>query len=430
MSSRSTVPATELPSRRSLRSRRRRRSALVTGLAVGPLLLVGVSAAFAYPHFSGSWHGAKGHRAAAGSTPSVAATIPATTWRPVTSYADTIHPTVGDATSTSVAAASPSSRSASAQAVTGPLTPGAVIDEPFDPATAPAGRYVDCAAGNDSAAGSARQPWRTLQPLSRPVPAGTAVYLKRGCSWDGGLTLAADGSGGATLGAYASGRAPVISGTGLGRGRGVLQLVSPRSTVTGIHLAHAPGYGVNVTGDHATLERVEIDDVGIGMQISAPFTTVTGSAIHDLHMYNNTPGGDDDSGAVGFDVSADDVTIATTSCTNCRAPSYDYGYDGGFVDIWKQGNRLKLVDNVATNVQGFLEVGGQGGNDSAYDVVVTGNKVTRTYGGIWVHGDGTFSIRTGNIKVSGNTFVLADGTPAFGGTTSALVLGSNTTSRG
>jgi hypothetical protein len=117
MSPRSTVPATELPSRRSLRSRRRRRSTLVTGLAVGPLLLVGVSAAFAYPHFSGSWTGAKGHRTAAASTPSVAATIPATTWRPVTSYADTIHPTVGDATSTSVAAASPSSRSASAQAV-------------------------------------------------------------------------------------------------------------------------------------------------------------------------------------------------------------------------------------------------------------------------------------------------------------------------
>jgi hypothetical protein len=429
MSSRSTVPATALPSRRSLRSRRRRRSTLVTGLAVGPLLLVGVSAAFAYPHLGGSWTGARHHRATASSIPSFPATIPATTVRPVTSYADTIHPTVGDATSTSVSTTPSTSRSAATRAA-GPLTPGAFVDEPFDPATAPAGRYVDCTAGDDAAAGTARQPWRSLNPLSRPVPAGTAVHLKRGCSWDGGLTLAASGSGAATLGAYASGKAPVISGTGLSRGRGVLQLVSPRTTVTGIHLTHAPGFGVNVTGDHATLEGVEIDDVGVGMQISAPFATVTGSAIHDLHMYNNTPGGDDDSGAIGFGVSADDVTIATTSCTNCRAPSYDYGYDGGFVDIWRQGNRLKLVDNVATNVQGFLEVGGMGGNDSAYDIVVTGNKVTRTYGGIWVHGDGTFSIRTGNIKVSGNTFVLADGTPVFGGTTSALVLGSNTTSRG
>jgi len=402
---------------------------MVSSLAVAPMLLVGVSAAFAYPHLDAAWHGSARHRAPAPAAPSLAgSTTPVTTDVPTTSYADTVTPTLGTATATSLAAASAPSRSTTA--ATGPLTAGEVVDEPFDPATAAAGLYIDCNAGSDSAAGTAQHPWRTLQPLSRPVSGGTAIHLRRGCSWDGGLTLSADGSGGATLGAYASGKAPVISGTGLSRGRGALQLASPKLTVTGIHVSHAPGFGVNITGDHALLQRVEIDDVGIGVQVSAPFATFTGGAIHDLHMYTNTPGGDDDSGAVGFDVSADDVTISSTSCTNCRAPSYDYGYDGGFVDIWKQGNRLKLLNNVATNVQGFLEVGGQGGNDSAYDVVVTGNRVTRTYGGIWVHGDGSFSIRVGNIRVSGNTFVLADGTPAFGGTTSALVLGNNTTGRG
>jgi hypothetical protein len=401
---------------------------MVTGLAVGPLVLVGVSAAFAYPHLDAAWHGSGRHKATASATPSVdVAPVAATTTVPETGFADVVTPTLGTATSTSVSAPS-TSRSATTQA--GPLTPGAVVEEPFDPASAPAGRYVDCTAGDDAAKGTARQPWRSLRPLSRPVPSGTTVYLRRGCSWDGGLTLATEGSGGAALRAYASGKAPVVSGTGLGKGQGALHLASPKITVAGIHVSDAPGFGVNITGDHALLERVEIDDVGIGVQVGAPFATFTGGAVHDLHMYTNTPGGDDDSGAVGFDVSADDVTISNTSCTNCRAPSYDYGHDGGFVDIWKQGNRLKLVDNVATNVQGFLEVGGQGGNDSAYDVVVTGNKVTKTYGGIWVHGDGTFSIRTGNIKVSGNTFVLADGTPVFGGTTSALVLGGNTTSRG
>ena len=139
--------------------------------------------------------------------------------------------------------------------------------------------------------------------------------------------------------------------------------------------------------------------------------TVTGAVIHDLHMYNNTPGGDDDSGAVGFDVEADDATIAFTSCTHCRAPSYDYGHDGGFVDIWRHGNRLQLVDNTGSDIQGFLEIGGLGGTDSAYDVIATGNVITDTHTGVWVHGDGTFAIATGNITLDGNTFTTTDTEP-------------------
>jgi hypothetical protein len=332
-----------------------------------------------------------------------------------------------------------------------PPTPAVVVTTPFDPTTAPAGYYVDCTAGDDAGPGTATAPWRTLAAFSRPVVAGTAIFLRRGCQWDGGLTVttvpsptatspavtspAVGASAGASpvptvpetlVAAYGPGVTPVLSAVGLSRANAILEVAGSAVTVRGLHVAHAAGFGVNVTGANALLDGIEVDDVGIGIRIQAPFATVTGGVIHDLHMYNNTPGGDDDSGAVGFDVEADDATIAYTSSTHCRAPSYDYGYDGGFVDIWRHGNRLQLVNNTGTDIQGFLEIGGLGGTDSAFDVIATGNVITDTHTGVWVHGDGTFAIATGNIVLDGNTFTTTDTEPLIGGTRSSLVLRNNT----
>ena len=301
--------------------------------------------------------------------------------------------------------------------------PGATIVAGFDPAAAPQGSYVDCQAGNDGNDGTASRPWRSLQRVQQGGLTGSALFLRRGCSWSGGLRVSTGGA--LTIAGYDTGTQPVITAEGLDRNRGVLEINSSSITIRDLHLAHAAGMGAIISADHATLDTVEIEDVGIGVRITAPFATVTNAAIHDLHMFNNTPGGDDDSGAVGFDIEADDVTVSQTSCTHCRAPSYDYGFDGGFADIFNHGNRLKLINNTANDVQGFLEIGGVVANISAYDVVVRGNQVTDTHGAIWVHGNGTFAIATGNITVDGNTFASTDPQVLLGGNLSSLVLGSN-----
>jgi hypothetical protein len=318
----------------------------------------------------------------------------------------------------------------------GPPSP-VVVTAPFDPTTAPPGIYVDCATGDDTGPGTAMRPWRTLTGLTHPIAAGTAVYLRRTCQWDGVLTLTTSGAVAASttgpttagtagtstapstdtatiLAAYGPGIAPTLTATGADRSRSILEINAPNVTVAGIHLAHAAGYAVTITGPNALLDGVEVDDVGIGIRIQAPFATVTGGVIHDLHMYNNTPGGDDD------------ATIAFTSCTHCRVPSYDYGFDGGFVDVWRHGNRLQLVGNTGSDIQGFLEIGGLGGTDSAFDVIATGNVITDTHTGVWVHGDGTFAIATANITLDGNTFTTTDSEPLLGGAVSSLVLRNNT----
>jgi hypothetical protein len=97
------------------------------------------------------------------------------------------------------------------------------------------------------------------------------------------------------------------------------------------------------------------------------------------------------------------VQITNSSCTNCRAPSYDYGFDGGFVEIWNHGDNLVVSGSTASNTDGFLEVGGDSqGGTSARHVRIVQNTMTEVHGGFFVHGSGEFTIATEDILISGN----------------------------
>jgi hypothetical protein len=307
---------------------------------------------------------------------------------------------------------------------------GTAASDGFDIATVGPGQYVDCTAGDDGNDGSGAHPWRSLAPLQRAgLLAGKTTYLKSGCSFSGQVTLNATGTGPqavATLASIGSGDLPVVQAPDIDRRHGALVIASPYITVRGIHVSHAAGPGIEVTAPHATVDSVEIDDVGFGMTIKGAFTLVSNSKIHDLHMYNNTQGGNDDSGAIGFDIEADDVTVTHTSCLHCRAESYDYGHDGGFADIFDAGDRVKLIANTGDDIDGFLELGSAHGG-SANDVLVQGNSITHSYGGFVVHDGDTFGITVNNLQIIGNTIINVDqGKEMFYGNLKAIVLKDNT----
>jgi hypothetical protein len=309
-----------------------------------------------------------------------------------------------------------------------PLTP--VVAAVPVTASGPA-LYVDCAVGQDTAAGNASHPWNSLRPLQAGIPAGATVYLRRGCTWNGPVVIA---SSGATQPSAASpilvtgfgiGAAPTVDGAGLGRDLGVVTVTSPFVTLAGLHVTGAAGPGFVLNGAHDSIVGSEIDRVAVGVRIMAPFGFVSSTAIHDLHMLVNTPGGDDDSGAIGFDIEADDATVWRSSCTHCRAASYDYGYDGGFADVFNSGSRLHLLENTANDVEGFLELGAARPTARADDVVVQGNTVTDTHGALWVHGSGTFTIGTARMLWNANTVRSTDSKALLGGDLRALTLTDN-----
>ena len=310
-----------------------------------------------------------------------------------------------------------------------PVIGSAASEAGFDPSTLGPGQYIDCTGGDDGGDGSGAHPWRSLAPLQdHGLTGGKTTYIKRGCSFSGQVTLHATGTGPgavATLASLGNGDLPVIQAPDIDRRHGALIIASPYVTVRGIHVSHAAGPGIEVTAPNATVDSVEIDDVGFGMTIKGAFTTVSNSRIHDLHMYNNTQGGNDDSGAIGFDIEADDVTVTHTSCIHCRAESYDYGHDGGFADIFDAGNRVKLISNTGDDIDGFLELGSAHGG-SANDVLVQGNYITHSYGGFVVHSGDTFSIDVNNLQIVGNTIINVDAEKEmFYGNLSSIVLRDN-----
>jgi hypothetical protein len=286
--------------------------------------------------------------------------------------------------------------------------------------------FVDCNANQDAAEGTSAHPFQNLQALSQHgIAPDTTVSLKRGCTWSGGLKINPNSTG-VTLQAYGDGAAPMLTGDGLDRRRAVLDIEAERVTVSGLHIANHEGAGVQIADLSARVDDMEIDNTAFGMQILGPQAKITRVKVHDLHMFVNTQGGSDDVGAVGFDVQADDVTIEASSCTNCRAPSYDFGFDGGFAEVYNHGDRLHLIGNTATNVQGILEVGGHKQDSGAHDVVIQNNVFRETHGGIWVHINDQFAIDVGTISLLGNTIVNTASGTILGGNVASLVVKDNT----
>src|SRR6185436_2060000 len=121
-----------------------------------------------------------------------------------------------------------------------------------------------------------------------------------------------------------------------------------------------------------------------------PDNMITHSYAHDLRMVVNTPGGQDDYGAVGFVVSAPRNEISYDRCVNCRASSYDYGTDGGFAEILNQGDGTSIHHNYSWNTAGFLEIGARNGG-SARGVRVYYNEI-RDSSGLCLHTAGNFAI--------------------------------------
>lgn len=294
---------------------------------------------------------------------------------------------------------------------------------PDGPATPDLVRHIDCQSGDDAQDGSPAAPWRTPQSLAdRSLAAGTHVMLRRGCSWDGPVRVTGDRI---TLAAHGTGTPPTVTAKGADRLTPVLTIASAGGTVSDLVVADGAGAGVQLAGEGATVTRTEITGTAFGVQFAAPDGVADGVHVHDLHMDINTPGGDDDSGAVGFDVRAPRATVQNSHAANCRAPSYDYGHDGGFVEVWKKGDGLRVLNNTAVNVNGFLEAGGEGGADSFHGAQVVGNHVAQSHGGIGVHSGGGYAIEASGIVFRENRIQVTDGEITYGNRSALSIDRSN-----
>lgn len=122
-----------------------------------------------------------------------------------------------------------------------------------------------------------------------------------------------------------------------------------------IHNTHSAG--IQIDSSHCTVSHCEIYNTGFGIAIHCGFNKIFHNNIHDLHIIRNTPGGNDDYGAVGIEVEHGKNEIAWNYFLNCIDQSYDYGVDGGALEFFGDIKGLKVHHNYAENCDGFFEAG-------------------------------------------------------------------------
>jgi hypothetical protein len=269
--------------------------------------------------------------------------------------------------------------------------------------------YVDAMNGSDSNSGtSSATPWQSLSKVnSTKFQAGDTIHFNRGSVWTGTLQVGHSGTSASpiTYRAYGTGAAPQIKNPGVNFGHDV-DISGDWNVVQDFLLtdAHEAGLFISAGADHNIIQNNEMTAAGTGVQVLGEYNLITANYVHDLNMIVNTPGGNDDYGAVCFWLSVGNNEVSNNLGINCKAPSYDFGFDGGFVEVFDQGDNSYIHHNYAENTVGFIELGANG-SGSAQNVTVAYNVLYNTESAVCIHTSISLAITVTNFKFENNTFV-------------------------
>jgi len=281
--------------------------------------------------------------------------------------------------------------------------------------------YYVSPAGDDSNPGTIDRPWRTLSRVHTAhfLP-GDVVSFARGGSWSGGLRINDSGvqDNTITFTAYGTGDRPVFTNPGnAGSYTRAVEIDADWVVVEDLLVqdAHEAGVYISNGSDYNIVRDIEATNVGIGIAIHGQHNLATQDYLHDLRMVVDTPGGNDDYGAVGIWLFNSNNEVSYNRMVNCKASSHDYGTDGGAVEWHGAADNNYVHHNWAEDSAGFLEVGGGSSKNSivAYNVSVNNGRLS------WIHLSGEFASVVKNFRVENNTIVETSGSGGW------VVLGFN-----
>jgi hypothetical protein len=277
--------------------------------------------------------------------------------------------------------------------------------------------YVDNVSGSDSNSGtSSTAPWKSLAKVNAATfHPGDVINFKRGSVWTGNLKVRTSGTSTSviTYQAYGSGAAPQIKNPGVSYGH-AMDVTGSYNVISGFLFtdAHEAGVKIGANAVRNIVAKSEITRAGTGVMVSGQYNLVTNNYVHDLKMIVNDSAPYTDYGAVCFWLEANNNEVSYNRGINCRASSYDFGYDGGFVEVWQSGDNSYIHHNYAQNTNGFFELGA-GGSGSAQNIRVAYNVIVNVTGqgsGTSVcFNTGSYNISVGTFKFENNTFVSTAG---------------------
>jgi hypothetical protein len=269
--------------------------------------------------------------------------------------------------------------------------------------------YIDSKNGNDSNPGTRNsQAWKSLTQInSRRFNPGDMICFLRGSEWIGELTINSSGTESQPIvfTSYGKGPKPVIKNPGVNRAASI-KINADWVVIENflVSESHSAGIAINSGAEHNIVRNNEATKVGIGISVSGKHNLVTKNFAHDLIMVVNNEGGDNDYGAVGIWLFSSNNEVSYNKMINCKAPSYDYGFDGGAVEFYGDVDSCNVHHNWGENCVGSFEVGGGktvtlSKNTIAYNVFINNGGA----GGF--HMGGKFGVKYEDWTVENNLFL-------------------------
>lgn len=284
---------------------------------------------------------------------------------------------------------------------------------PATPKTGGKSFYFDSVGGNDHNSGdSADQAWASMDLLNgTKFQPGDTVFLKRGSVWTGSFVIRASGTerNPILFTSYGDvGNPPIFKNPGDGKKfTNAVRIKGSWITLENVKVQEAVLAGVYVDegANNNIVQNIEATLVGEGVNVHGRSNHILNNYIHDLTMVVNTQGGDDDYGAVGVWLFNSDNEVAYNKLINCKAPSFDYGTDGGAIEFYKDVSNSNIHHNYSYNAQGFMEIGGGFADNNlvAYNLIVNSGRAL----GLHLSGGRDKGVR--NLRFENNTVI--DTTP-------------------
>jgi len=280
--------------------------------------------------------------------------------------------------------------------------------------------------GSDSNNGTTiSTPWKTLSQVQSNVVNGDIVLFAKGSKFSGTLNLSNKNN--IYFGVYGTGADPLFWGTG-----SQIQSLIELNTCTNITF-----YGWNISdttisftdrkiqakiqyvfifrssSTGCTIRKCRMDRMGYGAYIP-PFNngnTMDSCDIGNLRMIRNTPGGDDDYGGVPIQLSSRNNVVTNNYFHDCYAVSYDYGFDGGGVEFFEEGDTVKgnkVMYNTFIDCEGLFEFGSNNDGVARYphsDNVIAYNKFINNNTVVYINNNGQYKTKVRNLQFYNNVVV-------------------------
>jgi hypothetical protein len=298
--------------------------------------------------------------------------------------------------------------------------------------------YFSSLSGNDSRsilqAQSPATPWKTINKLNSffaNLKPGDSVLFKTGETFTGNIVGTQSGTQAAPIVISAYGTSKIqpvfeynlLNGSVDSRGRNIIYIANSKYVVIdGIRftdptidsLNHSitanVGIAINIdaSASYITLKNLNISLIGVGVLLNANNCAIQHCTIQNMRMVVNTPtniNNNDDFGANGIVVGGSSNTISNCYFKDLWAVSYDYGYDGGAIEVYGSlVNQNSVLYNTAINCNGFMELGsGNGGvasnNLVAYNLLINNGLV------FVLHTNGVFGLGITNLQLFNNDIV-------------------------